>query len=124
MCFYPCFPRRVNWRPSMAGMAIGFFSITLFFSDLGPGETLFSRFVIAVILYLVVGLIIGFFNPKAWMLAGLVSWGAVMLGLIGLVRGEDVSYSFLMVVFSLGPSLLGGLLGSYSRKKLSHRKDP
>jgi hypothetical protein len=107
---------------SILALAIGFFSMTLFFSDLGPGETLFSRFVIAVILYLVVGLIIGFFNTKVWMLAGLVSWGTVMLGLIGLVRGEDVSSSFFMVFLSLGPSLLGGFLGSYASKKLIRRK--
>ena len=107
---------------SILALVIGFFSMTLFFSDLGPGDTLFSRFVIAVILNLVVGLIIGFFNPKMWMLAGLVSWGTVMIGLIGLVRGEDVGSSFLMVVLSLGSSLLGGFLGSYVSKKLKHRK--
>lgn len=107
---------------SILALVIGFFSMTLFFSDLGPGETLFSRFVIAVILYLVVGLIIGFFNPKVWMLAGLVSWGALMLGLIGLAREEDVGSSLLMVVLSPGPSLFGGFLGSYASKKILRRK--
>ena len=90
--------------------------------ELASAFTEFSRFVIEVILYLVVGLIIAFFNPKMWMLAGLVSWGTVMLGLIGLARGEDVGSSFLMVVLSLGSSLLGSFLGSYVSKKLIHRK--
>lgn len=108
---------------SIAALVIGFFGLSLFFSDLGPGETFFSRFVTAVILYFVVGLIIGFFNPKVWMLAGLVSWGAVMLGLIGLARQVDVGLSLLMVVLSLGPSLFGGFLASYASKKLLRRKN-
>ncbi|MFH1031856.1 MAG: hypothetical protein V1767_04785 [Chloroflexota bacterium] len=69
-------------------LLLGLFGLSLFFSDPGPGETLLSRFVIAVVLYFTVGLITGFFNPRVWLLAGLVSWGGVMLGLVGLARGR------------------------------------
>lgn len=107
---------------STAALVIGFFGMSLFFSDLGPGETFFSRFVIAFILYLAVGLIIGFFNPDVWMLAALVSWGGVLLGLVSLATLEDPGLSLLMVVLSLGPSLLGGFLASYASKRLLHKK--
>ena len=107
---------------SITALVVGFFGLSLFFSDLGPGETLFSRSVTAVILYFAVGLIIGFFNPKVWILAGLVSWGGVILGVLGLARGEDAGLSLLMVVLSLGPSLLGGFLASYASTKLLRRK--
>ena len=108
---------------SLAVLVVGFFAMSLFFSDLGPGESLFSRFVTAVIVYFVAGLIIGFFNHKVWILAVLVSWGGVILGLIGLVNGEDVGISLLIIVMSLGPSALGGFLASYAAKKLFHRDD-
>ncbi len=107
---------------SIAALAIGFFGLSLFFSDLGTGESLSSRFVTAAILYFVVGFIIGFFNPGIWMLAGLVAWGGVVLGLLGLTRAGDASLSFLMVTLSIGPALLGGFLASFTAKKLSHRK--
>ncbi len=108
---------------SIAALVVGLFGLSLFFSDLGPGETMFSRFATAVIIYFVAGLLIGFFNPKVWLLAGVVGWGGVILGLSGLARGENPVLSLLMVVLSLGPSLLGGFLSSYAAKRLSSRKN-
>lgn len=70
----------------MFALLLGFFGLSLLFSDLGPGETWVGRFVALAVLYVVSGLIIGYVNPKLWMLAGLTAWGAVLIGIVALMN--------------------------------------
>ena len=67
-------------------LVIGLFGLSLLFSDLGPGETWANRVIMLVALYAVSGLIIGYINPKLWMIAGLTAWGTVLLGIVGLIN--------------------------------------
>jgi hypothetical protein len=67
-------------------LALGFFGLSFLFSDLGPGETWTSRFIGLAVLYLGSGFIIGYVNPKLWMIAGLTAWGALLLGIVALIN--------------------------------------
>jgi hypothetical protein len=67
-------------------LVIGLFGLSLLFSDLGPGETWANRVIMLVALYAVSGLIIGYINPKLWMIAGLTAWGAALLGIVALMN--------------------------------------
>ena len=67
-------------------LVIGLFGLSLLFSDLGPGETWANRVIMLVALYAVSGLIIGYINPKLWMITGLTAWGAALLGIVALMN--------------------------------------
>ncbi len=67
-------------------LALGFVGLSFLFSDLGPGETWAGRFIGLTVLYLGSGLVIGYVNPKLWMIAGLTAWGALLLGIVGLIN--------------------------------------
>ena len=67
-------------------LVIELFGLSLLFSDLGPGETWANRVIMLVALYAVSGLIIGYINPKLWMIAGLTARGTVLLGIVGLIN--------------------------------------
>lgn len=109
---------------SMLALIGGFFGLSLFFSDLGPGETMLSRFITAGILFFLTGLVTGYFNPHIWMLAGLVGWGGVLLGVSGLIRREEILLSLSMLLISLGPAFLGGFLGSFFSRKVPLKRHP
>ena len=67
-------------------LVIGLFGLSLLFSDLGPGETWANRVIMLVALYAVSGLIIGYINPKLWMITGLTARGAALLGIVALMN--------------------------------------
>jgi hypothetical protein len=71
---------------AVLALALGFFGLSLLFSDLGPGETWASRLTITAVFYFVSGLVVGYVNPKLWMIAGIIAWGSVLLGIVGLIN--------------------------------------
>jgi hypothetical protein len=90
---------------AVLALVLGFFGLSLLFSDLGPGESWTDRLAITAAFYVASGLVIGYLNPKLWMIAGLTAWGAVLLGIVGLInvlvagqaragspRGEDQTH--------------------------------
>jgi hypothetical protein len=62
-------------------IATGFLGLSMFFSDLGPSESMVFRFSTLVLLYAVGGGAIGALVPRAWYVAILAAWGPVLLTL-------------------------------------------
>ncbi len=105
----------------LVALILGFVGVSLLFSDLGPGETMAGRIFITVMFFLVASFAISYFNPGYWWLGGLVSWGGVLFGLGGLIRGptiETLIYLLPSVAPSFGGAYLGGIV---SRKQLIGR---
>jgi hypothetical protein len=112
-------------------LVVGFFGSSFVFSDLGPGESATNRVIVATIFFLFCGLVIGFFNPKVWMMAGLCSWGSVMFGLgytWGAIGEYDrgipdkrhppfIVFGLLVLLGPLCLSLLGGFAGKVIRER-------
>lgn len=94
----------------LAALILGFIGASLLFSDLGPGETMTSRMVTAVVFYLISGFAVSYLNPKLWLVGGLVSWGAVLLGLGGLLRGPTIE-TLVYLLPSTVPTFTGAYLG-------------
>lgn len=92
----------------------GFFGIVFFFADYGQGENAFTRMGLSVIYNLVIGIFVGMLIYPKWKFAALLSWGVLMVGLLGLTRTlmgiRDDSTEVLKIV--LGP-FFGALLGGY-----------
>ena len=103
-------------------LVVGLFGLSLFFSDFGPGETIAVRFLIAGLVFLFSGLVIGLINPRSWLLSGMVGWGGFLLSLLGMFRLEDVPLALLTLVVSLGPAFLGGYTGSLISRKYCLRR--
>lgn len=119
---------------SFAALAVilGFIGLGMVFSDIGPGESTTSRFVVAAIFFLLCGLGIGYFNPRAWIISGLSAWGAVLFGAFltfAAIRryGSDVfaaqeppyiSAGLVILFVPLSLALLGGYIG----KSLSNKR--
>lgn len=92
------------------------------FSDLSPRETIAMRFVIGGLYFLGMGALIGFFHPARWILAGLIGWSGLLMGLpltVAALRGVSMSpdgpylsAALAMLFLPLILSLLGGFLGS------------
>ncbi len=102
---------------------IGVFGLSLFFSDFGPSETVLSRGLTIFILFLISGVLIGYIVPEAWPMSGLIAWGAVLIGAVGLLGGrnsplEEVALLFLPLGFALGAGYAGAVL---RRKKILYR---
>ena len=104
-----------------AAVAVGFFGLSLFFSDLGPAETWLGRFAIAAALFFITGFGIGYFNPGVWLLSALAGWGGTMFGVSGLASPQRLSVAPALLLVSLGAPLLGGYLGSRLWLRLSRR---
>lgn len=102
----------------LLGIALGFFGLSLLFSDLGPGETITSRLTTAGLFYLASGMLIGFFNASLWPIAGVIAWGAIILGLGGFFGGRpDLFEDLLLPAVALVPTFLGGYLGALLNRK-------
>ena len=69
-----------NPLAALLALAAGLFGGVLVFSDLGPGEPLTLRIVIAAIFFFACGLGVGCFNSRYWIMAGLSAWSGVFLG--------------------------------------------
>lgn len=107
----------------LLGILSGFIGLSLFFSDLGPGETIVTWFIIAGVLFFFSGLIIGYFNAEMWLLSGIAGWGGTIVGLTGLLIGENSLGAFLTLLLSLGIALMGGFLGAIIlKRRISHQK--
>jgi len=52
----------------------GMFGLGWLVTDLGHGENYAARLVMAGLLYLIWGLVTGYFNPRLWLVAGVVVW--------------------------------------------------
>lgn len=102
---------------AVLGIGLGFFGLSLLFSDLGPGETQASRNATVAIFTFLSGLFMGYFNPKVWFLAGLVAWGGALLGIGGLTSNPVSALGVMLL--SLGPALLGGYIGGLIGRKYS-----
>ena len=100
----------------LAALVLGFVGVSLLFSDLGPGETMASRLFTAVIFFLVTSFAVSYFNPWHWWLGGLVSWGGVLLGVGGLIRGPTIE-TLLYLLPSVAPSFVGAYLGGIVGEK-------
>lgn len=99
-------------------IVFGLFGFSLLFSDLGPGETLLSRLLLAALVFLVAGAIIGYLNRKTWLLSGVAGGGGAMLALQTLVsRESDLLQTIVLLAVSPGAALLGGYLGNLLSKK-------
>jgi hypothetical protein len=100
----------VVWIRLIAGvlvaLVIGFFGLSLVFSDLGPGETDLARTLATVATFVggafLTGLIVG---RRLWPLSLLSAWGPILLGLVS-------PRAFLLV--NVGPPILLALLGGYA----------
>jgi hypothetical protein len=108
----------------LLALVIGFFGLSLVFSDLGPGETEIIRTAVSVSTFLVGGFVIGLIvGRRAWLLSALVSWGAVLLGLfsfrVGVVNGLTLTLPPLLLALS------GGFLSVLAYRALAaQRRDP
>jgi hypothetical protein len=105
---------------AMLAIIIGFFGLTLFFSDGTP--SMVQRLAIAGVVYFVFGLLTGYFNPQIWLLAGLAAWGPVFLGVQGIAShgggAVEAIPSFLGVAgLPLAAALIGAYLGSLPRRR-------
>ncbi|MBI2868480.1 MAG: hypothetical protein HYX96_01480 [Chloroflexi bacterium] len=109
---------------TFAALVVGLFGLSLLFADLGPGESFTGRIVMLVITLLLSGLVIGFFNPGAWFLAGLTAWGSVLIGAAGIVAGDNRVESFGMLLLPLGLALVSGYAGALLSKSQAFRKLP
>ena len=105
----------------LGALILGFIGVSLLFSDLGPGETMTGRLITAVTFFLVASFVVGYCNPRFWWLGGLVSWGGVLLGMGGLIRGPTME-TLTYLLPSIVPAFVGAYLGGFvGRKRLIGR---
>jgi len=64
----------------LLAMVLGFFGLSLVFSDLGPNESWQIRLSIGVVYFFLCGLGFGFAFPNVWPLAALIAWGGLLFG--------------------------------------------
>jgi len=110
---------------AILSLLLGFFGLALVFSDLGPDEEWLGRAFVAVIFFFLCGLIIGFFDPERWIIAGLSAWGGILMGgfivLVSIGRYGSAAFDaqeppyilagLTMLFIPLGLSLIGGYIG-------------
>ena len=110
-------------------LIVGIFGLSLVFVDLGPDGLTFGRVILGVGFFLLVGLIIGFINPKGWWISGFAAWGGILIGgfiTINAIKkyGGDawsaneppyILSGLALLFFPLGLALVGGYLGKFLR---------
>jgi hypothetical protein len=109
---------------AMIALVLGFFGLSLVFSDTGPGESDARRVVVATFFFFLCGFGLGFFNPKAWAVAGLAAWGAVLVRGLS-IPGAVVARDRPLMVFGLAVLFLPLVLtlaGGYAGKLLAGRR--
>ena len=111
---------------------IGVIGVSLVFSDVGAGESATIRIIVAAILFLLCGLGIGYFNPRAWIISGLSAWGSTLFGAFltfvairkygsDAFAAQEPPYISAGLVMLLVPSCLA-LLGGYIGRRLSDKR--
>jgi hypothetical protein len=98
---------------TVVAVLLGFLGLPLFFAD---GPSLSERFVVAAIAYPLFGFVTGYFNTRAWMIAGLAAWGPMLLGILSLISQLSV-LALGLLLLPLGLVLLGGYVGSRFRRR-------
>lgn len=86
-------------------VATGFLGLSMFFSDLGPSESVAFRVLTLVLLYALGAGSIGALVPRIWYVALLAAWGPVLLSLPVLLNRGAVAPS------SPAEQMQQGLLG-------------
>ncbi len=109
----------------------GIIGLSLVFSDTGPSEPTIARVFISAVFFFLCGSVIGYFNPQAWIISVLVSWGACFFGLLLVIAAirnygaaafsaQQPPYIESGLVISLLPFSLT-VLGGYVGKLLNGR---
>jgi len=98
--------------PSMAtAFAIGFVEFGIFFSDGADPTGRSPRLQIAIALCVASGFLLAYFRPERWLfLALLSSWGAILLGAMGVAMGQERAISI-----ALAPATAALLAGAAAR---------
>lgn len=109
----------------LASVALGGLGFYLLFADSGA----FGIF-IGLAFFLGAALLLGYAHPPAWWAAGLLAWGGVLLGALGLIaalRGTVepgyVLRSLSLLLVPLALSLAGGAAGARLRAR-GERAEP
>ena len=97
------------------GLAGGFWGLLILFSDYPPGWSETRWLVYVLVSHAAFGLVIGALVPRWWYLSLLAGWGALFLGLLGLL---SLSTEFLMDLLlpTLASVLGGALLGAIAMR--------
>lgn len=115
----------------IVALLLGFVGLYFIFSDLSSSENWINRVLIAAIFFLLSGLVIGGFNPKAWFLSGLTAWGSLIMGAILTISaigkyGSDafsaqeppyISAGLVFLFIPLAIAVIGGYLGKLLSEK-------
>jgi len=115
-------------------LLLGVFGLNLVFSDkIFPDESTFDsmsgRVFLGVAFFFIIGLIIGFINPKGWWISGFAAWGGIFMGGLltivairkyglGAFTAEEPPYihsGLALLILPIGLALSGGYLGKYLR---------
>jgi peptidoglycan/LPS O-acetylase OafA/YrhL len=113
-------------------LVAGLVGLALVFTDIGPSDTLTGRTTTGALFFVLAGLVLGLMHPRGrgWLLSGLVAWGMVALGLVGVavsIRDPASGDLGLALTFLTGPlvcALIGGLVGAkLVRRRLGHSTD-
>jgi hypothetical protein len=111
----------------IAGVAfiLGVVGLSLVFSGVGSGESATGRIIVSAVFFLICGLGIGYFDPRAWIISGLSAWGSTLVGaflVFAAIRkyGTNafaaqeppyVSVGLVLLLVPLSLALLGGYIG-------------
>lgn len=115
----------------IVALLLGFIGFSFIFSDSDSGESWTSRILIITLFFFLSGLIIGFFNPKGWIISGLTALGGVIFGGIltvaalgkyginafGAQEPPYISAGLFMLFVPLVLSVIGGYVGKLLGKK-------
>jgi hypothetical protein len=112
-------------------LLLGSFGFYLAFYDLGSGESWLERAVLAALFFFLSGFGLGFFNPGGWTIAGLTTWGCVLMGglilfaaispreTIGVIPPPDISAGLILLFIPATLALVGG----YTGKMINRRRN-
>lgn len=107
-------------------LMVGVIGLWAVFSDIGPRDSIATRWLITGLVYAAGAMAVGFLVPRRWYLALLTAWGPLVLGLIGLtaklMNGGPLPYWRFLALTILGVpgfALLFGYLGRRVRGPLS-----
>lgn len=111
----------------LVAIGLGFFGLSMVFSDLGPGETWDTRIALAVLFFTISGLVLGFLSPTRWRLAGLVAWGPVLMGMGSVLASVEGGLQEVLVglifFMALPVAVMGGFFGKRVRRRWSNGKE-
>lgn len=92
---------------------LGLLSLGPFFlPGLAPGESILGRIMAVLIFFLVAGVIVGYSNPEAWGITGVMAWGGALTGISRLLSGQGSRLEGVaLLMLPLFVSLCAGYLG-------------